>query len=416
MLKSYNYSPLLLSEAELIPAASMHIFIQYLEDNGYSPKTIHGYLGAVIHFAHWQHQQAGLCSTEITILDKANFIDLHLPNCQCPKAFPRSKKVCGAALSHWFREVLQFDSTTVDLSDQDKLVLAFEHYLKEVAGLAFATCLYRRRYANEFLTWLHTNQSIHLDSLTVEHLSAYVCFRAKEVSLATTAVIACSLNSFLRFLSVQGLCQFKGSFCIPRPKLLHCLPDKKSLSAEELTLLLNAIGRNYPVGKRDYAMTRCLSDLGIRTSEVANLTLDDIDWRTKVLTVNSGKSRRQHKLPIPDTLMGALIDYIRNGRPETITRHIFVFHRAPFGKPVNTTTIRCAVRRAFARAGFDSSQSQVHRLRHTMATRLLMNEVPLKTIADILGHKSIDTTTRYTYINRKELQSIALPWPGGIES
>jgi site-specific recombinase XerD len=406
---------MLLSEAKLIPDTSMNFFIHYLEDNGYASKTIHNYLGAVIHFFHWQHQQSGIYK-KLTKLDKFNFVNLHLPNCQCFKVFPKSKNNCSAALSHWLRQVTEVNDTEVNLSENDKLVQTFEHYLKDVAGLSSATCLYRCRYAKEFLIWTHYNQLIPLDSLTVEHLSTFICYRATKVSLASIAVIACSLNSFLRFLTSQGLCHFSIEFYVPRPKQLYCLPDKKSLSEEELNLLLKAIDNKDPIGKRDYAITRCLLDLGIRTSEVANITLDDIDWRNKVITINPGKSRRQHKLPIPATLMEALIDYIKNGRPETKTRHVFVFHHAPVGQPVNITTIRGVVRRAFAKAGFESSQSQVHRLRHTMATRLLMNEVPLKTIADILGHQSIDTTTRYTHINLKELQSIASPWPGEIES
>lgn len=415
MLKSYIHSPFVLQNAKLIPDADISRFIHYLEGNGYSPRTTHDYLGAIIHFAHWQYQKSG-SPIKVTMIDKVNFVDSHLPNCQCSKAFPRTKNVCAAALSHWIRQVAQINDAEVTLSKDDKLILAFEHYLKEVAGLSSATCLYRCRYAKEFLIWLQKNQLIHLNSLTSEQLSLFICHRATDVSLATTAIIACSLNSFLRFLSAKALCHFKAEFCIPRPKIWHCLPNKKSLSEEDLNCLLNTIDRDGPVGKRDYAITRCLADLGIRTSEVANLTLDDIDWRNKVITVNSGKSRRQHRLPMPVTLMVALIDYITNSRPETQTRHVFVFHRAPLGRAVNVTTIRGVVRRVFLSAGFEPSKSQVHRLRHTIATRLLMNGVPLKTIADILGHQSINTTIRYTHINRQELQSIALPWPGGSTS
>lgn len=415
MLQSYIHSPQLLVAAERIPNASVQIFIKYLEDNGYSTKTIHDYLGAVIHFAYWMHEKPIAC-TNVTIDDKTDFIDVHLPNCQCINHFVSNKKVCAAALSHWLREVVQPNSIMPLLSDQDKLVMEFDTYLKEIAGLSSATRLYRRRYVYEFLAWLHTEQSTPLDKVNIEHLSAFICLRATQVSLATTAAIACSINSFLRFLSAQGHCQFKDGLCVPRPKLLHCLPDKKPMSEDELHLLLNSIDRGYSVGKRDYAIARCLSDLGLRTSEVANLTLDDIDWRNKVITVNSGKSRRQHKLPIPDTLMEAFIDYLTNGRPTTHTRQLFVYHRAPLGKPVKATTVRAVVRRAFSSAGFHSSQSQVHRLRHTMATRLLMNNVPLKTIADVLGHQSIDTTIRYTYVDQEALRTIALPWPGGSKS
>jgi integrase/recombinase XerD len=410
MLQAYLKSPLLLSAAKHIPVSSLQIFIQYLESNCYATKTIQTYLNAVIHFSHWKHKQSLSC-TEVTIIDKTSFVDMHLPSCQCSNTFASDKKTCAAALSHWFREVVQPNAARPLLSKNDKLVMAFDKYLMETAGLAPNTRVYRRRNVYEFLAWLDAEQSVPLDTLNIGHLSAFICLRAKQVSLASTAGIACSINSFLRFLSAQGHCQFNEGICVPRPKLLHCLPDKKSMSNNELYALLNSIDRGYPVGKRDYAITRCLSDLGIRTSEVVNLTVDDIDWRNNVITVNSSKSRRQHKLPIPGTLMEALIDYVKNGRPVTKTRQIFVYHRAPQGKPVKTTTVRAVVRRAFSRAGFNSTQSQVHRLRHTMATRLLMNKVTLKTIADILGHQSINTTIRYTYVDQAALRMIALPWP-----
>jgi site-specific recombinase XerD len=415
MFELYIQSPQVLAVAQQIPAAGMLTFIHYLEDNGYSSKTIHEYLGAVIHVSLWKHQQSCSC-TDITALDKANFIELHLPNCQCLKALPRNKKSCAAALSLWLREIVPSASESADFSEHDKLVITFDHYLDDIAGLSSATRLYRCRYAREFLKWTHTNQSIPLTSLTAVHLSTFICLRATQVSLATTAAIACSINSFLRFLSAQGLCQFKTELYVPRPKLLFRLPDKQALSVVELTLLLTAIDRHYPVGKRDYAITRCLADLGIRTADVAKLTLDSIDWRNKVITLAPGKSRKQHKLPIPNTLMAALIDYITNGRPQTKTRYIFVYHRAPFGQPVKPSTVRGIVRRAFSKAGFEPSQSQVHRLRHTMATRLLDNGVPLKIIADVLGHQCLDTITRYTFVNRQALQAIALPWPGETSS
>jgi hypothetical protein len=91
MLKLYIQSPQTLLEAQYIPDASMCTFIHYLEDNGYSLRTIREYLGAVIHFARWQHQQSCSC-TAVTILDKVNFIKLHLPNCQCHKTLTKDKK------------------------------------------------------------------------------------------------------------------------------------------------------------------------------------------------------------------------------------------------------------------------------------------------------------------------------------
>jgi site-specific recombinase XerD len=162
-------------------------------------------------------------------------------------------------------------------------------------------------------------------------------------------------------------------------------------------------------------MARCLVDLGIRTSDVAQLSLDRIDWRHGCLTLEPGKSKRERSLPIPATTSSALIDYVRNGRPSTQDRQVFVHHRAPLGQGVLASTVRGALRRGYTRAGFKDSESQPHRLRHTMATRLLQGGHSLKLIADVLGHQSIDTTTRYTHVDRPSLSAVAMPWPRRVE-
>jgi len=229
-------------------------------------------------------------------------------HCQCPGAFPRSKKPIAAALSHWLRLVDDRGENSTNVSEQDNLVIAFDLYLKDVAGLAPATRLYRCRYATEFLIWISNRPSIKLKTLSFENVSSFISQRATEVFLESTASIACTLNSFLRYLSTQGICSVCSSFRVPHPKLLFHLPSKKPLSTDELSRLFAAIDRSYPVGKRDYAIMRCLIDLGLRTSEVAELRLKNIDWGNKVLTLNCPKLRQQRKLPIPDTLLLALID------------------------------------------------------------------------------------------------------------
>ena len=117
---------------------------------------------------------------------------------------------------------------------------------------------------------------------------------------------------------------------------------------------------------------------------------------------------------MPATLQDALVDYLCNGRPTTTERALFVHHRAPKDEAVLPSTVRQAIRCAFKRAGFPAASSQVHRLRHSMATCLLAQGNSLKTIADFLGHKSLETTCRYLSVDRTSLQAVALPWPVGI--
>jgi integrase/recombinase XerD len=177
------------------------------------------------------------------------------------------------------------------LSKNDEPVMAFDTYLKEVAGLTSATRLIRRSDVYGFLAWLDNDQSTTLGSINVTHLTAFICVRASQVALVTTARTACSVNAFLRFLTAQGYYNFNTALRVPRPKLLHTLPDNKSMSNNELHRLLSSIDRSNLGGKRDYAITRCLYDLGIRTGEVASLTIDNIDWRNKTIEINLAKTR-----------------------------------------------------------------------------------------------------------------------------
>lgn len=407
MFQTYIKSQTFRSAAARLPQTALAEFIQYFLAHGYTHKTIHCYLCAVLHFADWMTRRGISCS-DATVQDKNEFIRQRMIVPSSSGLFMHNRNTYSAALSHWLRYL---NNDVEILSTNNKVVVEFDRYLHEVAGLANSTRIYRCRNASEFLNWLTSSGSTPLNAIQLKDLSAFVQLRATQVSLVTTAGIACSLNSFIRFLSARGYCEFAVGTRVPRPKLLHRTPSNKSLTTAELSSLLDCIDRAKPSGKRDYAITRCLIDLGLRTSEVANISLSDIDWRASQLTLNIGKTRRQLMLPMCEPLLGALMDYVLCARPVTSAKHLFVHHRAPLGQSIEATTVRQVVRRIFLKAGFTPEQSQVHRLRHAMATRLLTNQVPLKTIADVLGHQSINTTLRYTYVDKTSLATIAMPWP-----
>jgi len=197
---------------------------------------------------------------------------------------------------------------------------------------------------------------------------------------------------------------------IPRPPNWSATHVPQALNREELRLFLSVFDCTTAIGKRDYAMARCLTDLGLRGYEVANMQLNAIDWHNGELHLTKTKSRREDVLPIPGPMAKALITYLRYGRPATESRAVFVHHRAPTGQAVQTTTVRGAIRRAFSRAGLPWSGP--HILRNTVATRLLEGGASLKEIADVLRHHSIDTAKSYTKVDLSHLVHVALPWPG----
>ena len=153
-------------------------------------------------------------------------------------------------------------------------------------------------------------------------------------------------------------------------------------------------------------------DLGLRANEVARIELDDLNWYEGTLRIRTTKSRRVDLLPLPVPTGQAIVQYLRNARPKTASRTLFVRHRAPMDVPVSTAVVRGTVRLAFARCGLSARYSGTHVLRRTAATRWLEAGANLKDIADLLRHRCLDTSTIYAKVDLAKLAVIAAPWPG----
>jgi integrase len=155
-----------------------------------------------------------------------------------------------------------------------------------------------------------------------------------------------------------------------------------------------------------------LVDLGLRSCEVATLHLDDIDWKNGTLTIRSGKTQRSDVLPLPSITGQAIAEYLQKARPATESRAVFVRHRAPLNLSVNASVIRSVVRQAAVHSGLTNRLRGPHQLRHSAATRMLHGGATLKEVADILRHRSLDTTAIYAKVDMPRLAAIAQPWPG----
>jgi len=131
------------------------------------------------------------------------------------------------------------------------------------------------------------------------------------------------------------------------------------------------------------------------------------------LTVRRGKGRRGRTLPLPAPAGRAIAAYLRHGRPTSADRHVFLRHQAPVAAPVTHTLIRGVFRRAYAAATGRSESVGTHVLRHTAAARMRAAGQSLKGIADVLGHRCLDTTTTYVKLDVEALRCVALPWVGG---
>jgi integrase/recombinase XerC len=143
---------------------------------------------------------------------------------------------------------------------------------------------------------------------------------------------------------------------------------------------------------------------------VAQLQLADIDWRAGTVTLRHTKSRREDILPLLALTGRALADYLRYERPKTSNPAVFVRRLAPHDQPISPHAVRRVIRDAFGRIGLTHGRS--HALRHTLACRLLDQGSSLKEVADVLRHRSLNTTLIYAKLDHPRLAAVALPWPG----
>jgi site-specific recombinase XerD len=412
MISDYISCPKLLSASEYLSQTDINTFLEYLEVRRYSKRTIQSYISCVVHYFSWRRS-----------VNKANYLALnenkiklficrHLPNCKCPPAFHKARTSSSASLELWRKLITEVAYPTV-LSPVDELFQKYDTYLASVVGLVEASRKARNRYGRELLAWLRRALGKGVAELTQQDVATYIYQRSSSLAPASVTAMVSALGCFVSYLSSTGQCSISLPVYIPRPKPLYAIPAFEALTTQELTLILQSFDLNTAIGKRDYCMARCLIDLGLRTADTTGIILDNIDWRHRVLTLKPGKNHRQHRLPIPDLLFEAMVDYVQSGRPSTNDRALFVYHRAPLGKVVTSATVRGAIRRAFERAGMPSDRQQLHRFRHTMATRLLSAGQAIKPIADVLGHQSHESSNRYTHVDIDNLKEVAMPWPEG---
>jgi integrase/recombinase XerD len=390
-------------------AKQLAALAEHLGRRGHTAAVIQSYVQAGEHFGYWL-RRTRRTTAEVNKASVRTFLAQHLSRCRCPAPHPCTMSTVRAAL-HQLLVVSQTRGEVPVATPVDSVVAAFDSHLGTNCGLAVATRLTYGRFVREFLAARYVAELIDLTTLTPADVAAFVTARAAHLKPGSANVITVAMRSFMRYLQLLGIGNAGWLAAVPRAAQWRLAALPSVLSETELAAVLGAFDRTTATGRRGYAIALCLSELGLRVGEVAQLALDDIGWRAAVLTLASGKTRRARQLPLPAKVAAALADYLQHGRPPTACRAIFVHHRAPRGKALGPSGVRCAVRAAYARAGLDARWTGTHVLRHTAATRMLRAGVSLKEIADVLGHRSLDTSAIYAKVDRAALAEVALPWP-----
>jgi site-specific recombinase XerD len=391
----------------------IELYVDYLEARGHPPSVIQQYVQGVEHFGVWlTSEQIAIEAVTRATID--SFLHEHLPRCQCPTPAPTCLYQVRAALAHLPRVPGIHLASSRPASPPNPVDVALEHYgkyLRDTCGLAESTCIYRARYAREFLQTQFADGPVRGETIRPKNVMAFTAGYAARCRAQSAQVAASSLRSLLRFLQLRGECESVLVAAVPHIPSWRLDHLPRTMTDDELRLFLARFDRSTPTGRRDYAMALCQVDLGLRVSEVSALLLGDVDWRVATLRIDGGKSRRTRVLPLTEGVGRAIAEYLRKGRPITACRHLFVRHTVPVGTAIGTELIRGRFRLAFAQVEGCAHWTGTHVLRHTAATRLHRRGASLKEVADLLGHQSIDTTAIYTKVDLPALTTVALPWP-----
>ena len=325
----------------------------------------------------------------------------------------------AAALRHlidFLRLETVIPAETVPLgreTEVERCVLAYEQYLSEARGLAPATVLNYVPFVRAFLEHRFGTGQVTLSILRAGDVVGFVQHMAPEMNKKRAKLMTTALRSFLHYLRYrdEGMPDLVGAVPVVANWSMDSVP--RAISADQVHRLLTSIDRGTAMGRRDYAILLLLARLGLRSSEVAFLELDDIDWSTATLHVRT-KGGMRNDFPLSHEVGEAIAHYLRHGRPSSNSRHVFLRVKAPICGFRGPCAIGSVIRHALERAGIDAPTRGAHQFRHGLSTEMMRQGASLSEIGDVLGHRHPDTTRIYARVNLEALRPLALPWPGGV--
>lgn len=323
-----------------------------------------------------------------------------------------------AALQHLLDFLRNEDAVPVERnvvlqpSSIDHCLLGYEAHLRDDRALATATIVNYVPFIRGFLRHRFGAGHVKLSRLSADDVVRFVRYEVPRLHAKRAKLMTTALRSFLRYARFCGEVHLDLAAAVPVVPNWSMTSIPRGIAPGQVRQLLASIDRHTANGRRDYAVLLLLARLGLRSGEVACITLDDIDWRAGRLSV-LGKSGQRNSLPLPAEVGKAIAAYLKNGRPKSTSRSVFLRAKAPPRGLQGASGIGSIVRHALLRSGVDAPTLGAHQFRHGLATEMLRRGASLGEIGDLLGHRNPQTTMIYTKVDIQALRELAIPWPEG---
>jgi site-specific recombinase XerD len=379
-----------------------------LNEEGYSHETFLSKTWFVIGFSRWLHQKR-IEMPQLTLAVGQGFLRDRSP----------SRSGDSATLKHflmWMHSRGLISAQALQRrgkSEVDTLVEEYSAYLVNERGLASTSRVVYASLTHRFLTRTCPRGRSDLKALAAQKIFDFAMHEARKFRTSKAASLLMSVvRSFLRFVHYRGYIDRSLVGAVPAVAHWSMAPIPRALPLKAVRrVLAHSRSRHTPCGLRDRAILLILARLGLRAREVMLLELDDIDWDNACVHV-SGKGRQERPLPLPHDVGEAIAAYLRNGRPTSSCRRVFLRTRAPWQGVAISSSISAIVNRALKRAQIKSATHGAHQFRHSLATNMLRRGASLTEIGQVMRHRDPNTTRLYAKVDLGALREVALPWPG----
>jgi len=298
----------------------------------------------------------------------------------------------------------------------DDMVKLYQDYLSEItmSGKGDGTIRLYQTVSRQFLKYAEFDQRKTVAELQLEDVSQFIPYISKHYQTTSMRALLSALRCFLRYLEEKELTQKHLSMAVPSSGARKTIVIP-TITAQEEQDILSAIDRSTTMGKRNYAMVLLALRTGLRSIDITNLKLMDIKWKKCTIEIVQEKTGRPLILPLLDEVGNAIADYLLNGRPDSKEPYIFLRTQAPHQKLSGRSacySVSCKIMQDAGIRQGDNERKGFHCLRHSVAARMLAEEVPLPVISSILGHGNPESTKTYLSTDLEHLRACALSLDG----
>jgi len=293
----------------------------------------------------------------------------------------------------------------------EQYLRGYEAYLRQARGVTDGTVRLYVHSIRPFLTQPSCSSRARLSGWRADDVVRFLQREVPRLSVTGAKHLTTALRSFLQYARYRGDVVLDVAAAVPAVASWSMAAIPRAIPPRAIRQLLASMRRRTAIERRDYAIVVLLADLGLRAGEVAALDLDDVDWTAGRIRVR-GKGGCWSALPLPVRVGEAIVAYLRDGRPQSSDRRVFLRSTPPY-RGVRSAAISAIVARALRQAGVAAPTSGAHQFRHALATQMLRGGASLREIGDVLRHRRVQTTTIYAKVDLDALRPLALPWPGG---